>query len=494
MDRFVSVLKEAGTICGKLLRKENVLNNTSIRIEKDSLGEVQVPADRLWGAQTQRSLEHFSIGKDLIPREMITAYAVLKKAAANANYAGRRLEEQRYKLIVEVCDEILAGQHHDMFPLHVWMTGSGTQFNMNVNEVISNRCCQLAGTPLASKTPVHPNDHVNMAQSSNDSFPSAMYIATAINTKEKLIPAVKALHDGIAAKAEEWKGVIKIGRTHMQDATPLTLGQEWSGYAGVLEDNLERIEVALEGVYRLALGGTAVGTGINSAPGFAEAAAAEIAKLTGLPFVSAPNKFTVQGAHDALVQLSGTLRTLAVSLYKIGNDIRLMSCGPRAGFAELIIPENEPGSSIMPGKVNPTQAEALTMIAVQVMANDVAVGFGGAGGYLEMNVYKPLLIFNIIHSITIMADGCTNFRKFLVEGTKPNLKKIKEYVDRSLMLVTALAPVIGYDRASKIAHYAMDNDLTLKDAALKLGFVTEQEFDRVVDPAKMVKPYVATNN
>ena len=321
-----------------------------------------------------------------------------------------------------------------------------------------------------------------------------MYIATAINTKEKLIPAVKALHDGIAAKAEEWKSVIKIGRTHMQDATPLTLGQEWSGYAGVLADNLERIEDALEGVYRLALGGTAVGAGINSAPGFAEAAAAEIAKLTGLPFVSAPNKFTVQGAHDALVQLSGTLRTLAVSLYKIGNDIRLMSCGPRAGFAELLIPENEPGSSIMPGKVNPTQAEALTMIAVQVMANDVAVGFGGASGYLEMNVYKPLLIFNIIHSITIMTDGCTNFRKFLVEGTKPNLKKIKEYVDRSLMLVTALAPVIGYDRASKIAHYAMDNDLTLRDAALKLGFVTEEQFDRVVDPAKMVKPYVASSN
>jgi fumarate hydratase class II len=470
------------------------LNNTDSRIEKDSLGEVKVPADRLWGAQTQRSLEHFSIGKDLIPREMITAYAILKKAAANANHVSKRLDEQRHKLIVDACDEILVGQHHDMFPLHVWMTGSGTQFNMNVNEVISNRCCQLAGTPLASKSPVHPNDHVNMAQSSNDSFPSAMYIATAINTKEKLIPAVKALHDAIAAKAEEWKGVIKIGRTHMQDATPLTLGQEWSGYAGMIEDNLERIEDALEGVYRLALGGTAVGTGINSAPGFAEAAAAEIAKLTALPFVSAPNKFTVQGAHDALVQLSGTLRTLAVSLYKIGNDIRLMSCGPRAGFAELLIPENEPGSSIMPGKVNPTQAEALTMIAVQVMANDVAVGFGGAGGYLEMNVYKPLLIFNIIHSITIMTDGCTNFRKFLVEGTKPNLKKIKEYVDRSLMLVTALAPVIGYDKASKIAHHAMDNDLTLKDAALKLGFVTEEEFDRVVDPAKMVKPYVATSN
>jgi fumarate hydratase, class II len=467
------------------------VSSADTRIEKDSLGEVRVPADRLWGAQTQRSLEHFSIGKDLIPREMITAYAILKKAAANANQAGKRLDERRHQLIVQVCDEILAGQHHDMFPLHVWMTGSGTQFNMNVNEVVSNRCCQLAGTSLGSKDPVHPNDHVNMAQSSNDSFPSAMYIAAALNTKQRLIPALKALHDAIAVKVEDWKDIIKIGRTHMQDATPLTLGQEWSGYEGMLADNLERIEDALKGVYKLALGGTAVGTGINSAPGFAEAVAAEIAQLTGLPFVTAPNKFTVQGSHDALVQLSGSLRTLAVSLYKMGNDIRLMSCGPRAGFAELLIPENEPGSSIMPGKVNPTQAEALTMIAVQVMANDVAVGFGGAGGYLEMNVYKPLLIFNITHSITIMTDGCTNFNKFLVQGTKPNLKKIKEYVDRSLMLVTALAPVIGYDKASQIAHYAMDHDLTLKEAALKLGFVTEEEFDRVVDPAKMVKPYVA---
>jgi fumarate hydratase, class II len=462
------------------------------RIEQDSLGPVNVPADKLWGAQTQRSLEHFSIGQDLIPREMITAYATLKKAAANANHASQRLAEAPYRLIVQVCDEILAGQHAAMFPLHVWMTGSGTQFNMNVNEVISNRCCQLAGTPLGSKSPVHPNDHVNMAQSSNDSFPSAMYIATAVNAKQRLIPAVQALHGAIAAKAEEWKDIVKIGRTHMQDATPLTLGQEWSGYAGMLADNLERLEDALAGVYCLALGGTAVGTGINSAPGFAEAAAAEIARLTGLPFVTAPNKFTVQGAHDALVQFSGTMRTLAASLYKIGNDIRLMSCGPRAGFAELNIPENEPGSSIMPGKVNPTQAEALTMIAVQVMANDVAVGFGGASGYLEMNVYKPLIIFNLTHSITILTDGCTNFRKFLVEGTKPNLKKIAGYVESSLMLVTALAPVIGYDKASKIAHYAMDNDLTLKAAALKLGFVTEAEFDRVVDPAKMVKPYVAT--
>ena len=462
-----------------------------IRKETDALGDVEVPADKLWGAQTQRSLEYFSIGKDLIPQEMITAYAILKKAAASANHKDKRIEQRVYKLIIQACDEIIAGRHHDMFPLHVWMTGSGTQFNMNMNEVISNRCCQLAGTPLASKTPVHPNDHVNMSQSSNDSFPSAMCMASAGNVKQRLVPAVQALEDAFSVKADMWKDIVKTGRTHMQDATPLTLGQEWSGYAGMLADNLERIETSLQGVYRLALGGTAVGTGINSPPGFAQEAAAEIAKFTGLPFVTAPNKFAVQGAHDALVQLSGTLRTLAVSLYKIGNDIRLLSCGPRAGFAELMIPENEPGSSIMPGKVNPTQAEALTMIAVQVMANDVAVGIGGAGGYLEMNVYKPLMIQNIMHSITIMTDGRTNFRKFLVEGTKPNLKKIREYVDRSLMLVTALVPVIGYDKASRIAHYAMDKDITLKAAALKLGFVTEDEFDRVVDPAKMVKPYVA---
>src|ERR1700761_3074978 len=464
---------------------------SKVRIETDSLGEVEVPADKLWGAQTQRSLEHFSIGKDLMPREMITAYAILKKAAARANHAGKRLEEEPFKLIVQVCDEILDGQHHDMFPLHVWMTGSGTQFNMNVNEVISNRCCQIAGTPLGSKTPVHPNDHVNMSQSSNDNFPSAMYIAATTNTVSRLMPAVAALQGAIAKKAAEWDDIVKIGRTHMQDATPITLGQEWSGYAGMLADDLVRIEDSLKSVYHLALGGTAVGTGINAAPGFAEAAAAEIATLTRLPFVSAPNKFTVQGSHDALVHLSGAFRTLAVSLYKIANDIRLMACGPRAGFAELILPENEPGSSIMPGKVNPTQAEALTMVAAQVMANDGAVGFGGAGGFLEMNVYKPLMIFNLMNSITIMTDGCTNFRRFLVEGTEPNRKKIAEYVDRSLMLVTALAPVIGYDKASQIAHHAMDHDLTLKTAALQLGLVDEQTFDRVVDPAKMVQPGVA---
>jgi fumarate hydratase, class II len=465
---------------------------SEMRKETDSLGVVEVPADKLWGPQTQRSLEYFSIGKDLIPREMITSYAILKKAAATANYDSGRLDAQRYTLIVQACDEILAGQHRDMFPLHVWMTGSGTQFNMNVNEVISNRCCQLAGTALGSKTPVHPHDHVNMSQSSNDSFPSAMSIAAAISVKQGLIPALTALHNSINDKAQAWKDIVKIGRTHMQDATPLTLGDEWSGYVGMLADDLERVENALPGVYRLALGGTAVGTGLNSAPGFAEAAASAIAGLTGLPFKTAPNKYTVQGAHDALVQLSGTLRTLAVSLYKIANDVRLMSCGPRAGFAELAVPANEPGSSIMPGKVNPTQCEALTMVAVQVMANDVAVGFGGAGGYLEMNVYKTLMIFNVTHSITIMTDGMTNFRKFLVEDTEPNLKQIHEYVERSLMLVTALVPVIGYDKASTIAHYALDNDLTLKAAAVKLGFISEAEFDRIVDPTKMVKPYVAS--
>src|ERR1700761_2912413 len=469
----------------------NALKEQGVRKESDSLGEIAVPSTALWGAQTQRSLEHFSIGKDLMPREMIAAYATLKKASANANHDDKRLGDKQHTLIVQVCDEILAGQHQEMFPLHVWMTGSGTQFNMNVNEVISNRCCQLAGTELGSKTPVHPNDHVNMSQSSHDTFPSAMYIAAAVNTRQRLVPAVTALHDAIATKAAAWDAIVKIGRTHMQDATPITLGQEWSGYAGMLADNLERIDDSLKSVYHLALGGTAVGTGINAAPGFAEAAAAEIAALTGLPFVTASNKFTVQGAHDALVQLSGTFRTLSGSLYKIGNDIRLMSCGPRAGFAELLIPENEPGSSIMPGKVNPTQAEALTMIAVQVMANDIAVGFGGAGGYLEMNVYKPLMIANLIQSITLLSDGCRNFGQFLVEGTQPNRKKIAEYVHRSLMLVTALAPVIGYDQASAIAHFAAEHDLTLKEAALQLGHVDEATFDRVVDPAKMVRPYVA---
>ena len=464
------------------------MSEAEFRTETDALGEIAVPAGKLWGAQTQRCLEHFRIGAELMPREMIPAYAIVKKAAAEANRNGGRLDDMRHALIVRVCEEILAGQHHSMFPLRVWMSGSGTQFNMNVNEVISNRCCQLAGTRLGSKTPVHPNDHVNMSQSSNDTFPSAMNIAAAVGARERLAPEVKALRDAMGAKAGAWKDIVKIGRTHLQDATPLTLGQEWSGYAAMLDDGLERMDSALEGVYRLALGGTAVGTGVNTFAGFAEAAAGEIARLTRLPFVTAPNKFAVQGAHDALVHFSAALRTLAVSLYKIANDIRLMCCGPRAGFAELVIPENEPGSSIMPGKVNPTQAEALAMVAAQVMANDVAVGFGGAGGILEMNVYKPLIIFNIMQSIGIMADGCSSFRRFLVEGAEPDVKRIQEHVERSLMLVTALSPVIGYDKASKIAHHALAHDLTLKAAALELGLVTEEEFDRVVNPLKMVHP------
>jgi fumarate hydratase, class II len=466
---------------------------TDTRVEHDSLGPVNVPADKLWGAQTQRSLEHFSIGDDLIPREMIPAYAIVKKAAALVNHKAGRLGDTQKNLIVRVCDEILEGQHQDQFPLHVWMTGSGTQFNMNVNEVIANRCSQIAGQPLGSHKPVHPNDHVNMSQSSNDSFPTVMNVAAALAVKQRLMPAVRALRDALDAKARSWADIVKIGRTHLQDATPLTLGQEFSGYVGMLDDNLERLELALRGVYRLALGGTAVGTGLNAEPGFDSKVAVQIAELTKLPFVTAPNKFAVQGAHDDLVQLSATLKTLAVSLYKIANDIRLLSCGPRAGLHELDIPANEPGSSIMPGKVNPTQCEALAMLAVQVMANDLAVAVGGAGGYLEMNVYKPLLIFNITKSVRLMADGCVNFRKFLVEGTEPNAKQIRSFVDRSLMLVTALSPVIGYDKASKVAHYALDHDMTLKEAALQLGAVSEEEFDRVVDPQKMTKPYVAAN-
>jgi len=464
---------------------------TPTRVEQDSLGPVNIPADKLWGAQTQRALEYFSIGDDLMPTEMIPAYAIIKKAAALVNHKAGRLGDVQKDLIVRVCDEILAGQLAEQFPLHVWISGSGTQFNMNVNEVIANRSSQIAGHPLGSHRPVHPNDHVNMSQSTNDTFPTAMNVAAALGVKQWLMPAVQALRDALDAKARAWAEIVKIGRTHLQNATPLTLGQELSGYVGMLADNVERLESSLLGVYRLALGGTAVGTGINAQPGFDREVAAQIAQLTGLPFVSASNKFAAQGAHDDLVQLSATLKTLAVSLFKIANDIRLLSCGPRAGFAELNLPANEPGSSIMPGKVNPTQCEALTMIAVQVMANDLATAVGGAGGYLEMNVYKPLLIFNIMKSIRLLTDGCTNFRKFLVEGIEPNRKQISHTVERSLMLVTALSPVIGYDHAAKVAHYALDHDLTLKEAALKLGVISAADFDRIVDPRKMVEPYVA---
>jgi fumarate hydratase class II len=462
------------------------MNN--FRIETDSMGEISVPSDKLWGAQTQRSLQYFSIGDDPMPKEMIGAYAILKKACAIVNHTGGKLSDQQKDLICQVCDEILTGQHNDQFPLFVWMTGSGTQFNMNVNEVISNRACQLTNQPLGSKKPVHPNDHVNASTSTNDSFPAAMCIATAQGVKERLIPAVQLLRDALAKKATEWADIVKIGRTHLQDATPLTLGQEFSGYVGMLDDNIQRLEMCLTGVYQLALGGTAVGTGINAFPQFAEKAAAEIAKLTGLPFITAPNKFTVQGSHDALVFLSGALKTLATSLYKIANDIRLLSCGPRCGLNELNLPENEPGSSIMPGKVNPTQCEALSMLAIQVMANDLAVSLGGGGGHLEMNVYKPLIIFNILKSIRVMQDGCNNFRLFLVEGMTVNREQINYFLERSLMLVTALSPVIGYDRAAYVAHYALENNLSLKQAALQLDYVSEAEYDQIVVPAKMVNP------
>jgi fumarate hydratase class II len=459
-----------------------------MRTETDSLGEVQVPDNRYWGAQTQRSLEHFSIGSDLIPIELIHAYGLLKKAAALTNRDLGLLPKDKCDLIVQAAEEVADGKFDEHFPLHVWMTGSGTQSNMNVNEVISNRAIEIAGGVLGSKDPIHPNDHVNMSQSSNDSFPTAMNMSAAIQTTSELLPRVRELRGSLAAKTKDWADIVKIGRTHMQDAVPLTLGQEISGYVQVLDDDLARVEFALRDVCKLALGGTAVGTGLNTHPQFADRAAAKIAELTGLPFASAPNKFAVQGAHDALVMLSGTFKTLAVSLYKIANDIRLLSCGPRCGFHELEIPANEPGSSVMPGKVNPTQCEALAMIAVQVMANDTAVSVGGAGGYLEMNVYKPLMINAILQSVRIMADGCHNFRVFLVDGTKPNKTQIKQFLDRSLMLVTALSPVIGYDKASKAAHYAYDKDMTLKAACLELGYVDEAEFDRVVNPAKMIGP------
>nr|WP_323683207.1 class II fumarate hydratase [Lamprobacter sp.] len=461
------------------------------RSETDSLGEIRVPADKLWGAQTQRALEHFRAGNDLMPLPLIMAYATLKKAAAEVNHAGARLSDRQHRFIVQVCDEILSGQHQDQFPLPVWVSGSGTQLNMNLNEVISNRCCQLVGTALGAKEPVHPNDQVNLSQSSNDTFPSAMCIAAATATVQDLLPSVRALRDALDAKAEDWEAIIKIGRTHLQDATPLTLGQEFSGYAGMLDEAVGWIEQALASVYRLALGGTAVGTGINAAPDFDVEVAAAIAQLTGLPFVTVANKFTVQGAHDALVQLHGAFKTLAVALFKIANDIRLLASGPRCGLAELHIPANEPGSSIMPGKVNPTQCEALTMIAAQVMGNDVAVGIGGGGGHLEMNAYKPLMIFNVIQSARLLTDGCRNFRVFLVEGSEPNATRIASFVERSLMLVTALSPVIGYDKASEVAHYALDHDMTLREAALTLGVVNADELDRLLKPAKMAHPHLS---
>ena len=458
------------------------------RIETDSLGQVEVPADALWGAQTERARTLFTIGDEPMPREMIKPYAILKKGCALANLEAGKLPEDKAGLIVRVCDEIINGQHHDMFPLSVWISGSGTQFNMNVNEVIANRCSQLAGEPVGSGSPVHPNDHANKSQSTNDNFPSVMQVAVVLEVTNRLIQSATLLRDALSAKAEAWNDIVKIGRTHMQDATPLTLGQEFSGYVSMLDDNARRIKTALADVYALPLGGTAVGTGVNAHPSFAADAIRRIADLTGLPFVPAANRFATQGSHDALVQFSATLKTLANSLNKIACDIRLLGCGPRAGIGELILPANEPGSSIMPGKVNPTQCEALAMVALQVLGNDLAVTLGGTSGALEMNAYKPLIIRNVLHSVRILADSMDSFCTHLVDGLEVDRERIATHLSNSLMLVTPLAPAIGYENAARIARYAHEKGLRLKEAALELGLVSEEEFDRLVVPEKMITP------
>ncbi|MXN63503.1 class II fumarate hydratase [Stappia sp. GBMRC 2046] len=461
------------------------MSSAKTRRETDSIGAVEVAADKYWGAQTERSLHHFAIGHEIISLEVVHALTLIKKAAARANADLGKLDKERANLIVAAADEVLGGKFDDQFPLHVWMTGSGTQSNMNVNEVISNRAIEMAGGVMGSKEPVHPNDHVNMSQSSNDVFPTAINVASARMIAGLLIPAVRTLRDALDEKADAWADIVKIGRTHMQDAVPMTLGQEVSGYAGMLDDNIERLEFALRGLMKLAIGGTALGTGVNAPKGFGDKVAEYLSKDTGLPFVSAKNKFTVMGAHDAMVMASGCLRTLAVSLYKIANDIRLLSCGPRAGFAEIELPANEPGSSIMPGKVNPTQCEALAMLSAQVMGLDVATGFAGAGGMLEMNVYKPMMGYNVVESARMLADGMHAFTVFAVKGMKANEARIARFVEESLMLVTPLAPVIGYDKASEIAHHAHHHGLTLREAALELGHVSAEEFDRIVVPANM---------
>jgi fumarate hydratase class II len=459
-----------------------------IRVESDSMGEIEVPADKYWGAQTERSLRHFSIGEDRMPVEIVQALGLLKKAAAVVNAELGLLPKDKADLIVRAADEVVEGRLDDHFPLFVWQTGSGTQSNMNANEVIGNRAIELAGGELGSKRPIHPNDDVNMSQSSNDTFPTAMHIAAAQAIVLDLLPSVGALRDALQRKSEEFAGIVKIGRTHLQDAVPLTLGQEFSGYVAQLDADIARIEQTLSDLYELAIGGTAVGTGLNAPPGFGRAVAAKIAELTGLPFTSAANPFAALAANDALVAAHGAIRTLAVSLMKIANDIRWLGSGPRSGLGELSLPENEPGSSIMPGKVNPTQAEAMTMVCCQVFGNDVAIAVAGSQGNFELNVFKPVIIRNFLHSTRILADACMTFREFCVAGIQPNRERIAELVDRSLMLVTALAPKIGYDKAAEIAKKAHREGTTLKDAAIDLGFLTEQEYDELVRPEKMVGP------
>jgi fumarate hydratase, class II len=455
------------------------------RHETDSMGGIDVPADRYWGAQTERSLVHFSIGNDRMPKRVYHAYGYVKKAAALVNAAAGRLPQWIKDAVTRAADEAIAGKLDEHFPLYVWQTGSGTQSNMNVNEVLSNRAIQLLGGKIGSKSPVHPNDDVNMGQSSNDSFPTAMHIAAVLELEDHLLPHAKALADSIEAKAKEWSDVVKTGRTHLQDAVPLTVGQEWSGYARQIRDALERIRVSEEGLYELAAGGTAVGTGLNAPAGFSQEIASKIAELTGHPFVTAPNKFAAQGSLDGMVAAMAALRGLAVALMKVANDMRWLASGPRCGLGELVLPENEPGSSIMPGKVNPTQCEAMVMVCIQVIGEDNAVAFAGSQGNFELNAMRPVIINNFIHSARILGDACDKLRRFSIEGTRLNRKRIDEAVGRSLMLVTALSPVIGYDKASAIAHKANDDDLTLREAALRSGYIDAKRFDEIVDPKKM---------
>src|SRR5215469_12849847 len=463
-----------------------LVDGGSYRVETDSLGEVLVPANRLWGAQTQRSLIHFSIGDDHMPKAVYHAYGYVKKAAATINAVAGKLPKDKADLIIRVCDEVIAGKLDSEFPLYVWQTGSGTQSNMNVNEVISNRAIQLVGGRLGSKTPIHPNDDVNMSQSSNDTFPTAMHIATVMEFADYLIPHVEALIQAMWEKAVKWGDVVKIGRTHLEDATPLTVGQEWSGYVTQLRDALDLVKQSMNGLYKLAAGGTAVGTGLNTLPDFGPKIAAEIARLTGRPFITAPNKFAAEGSLDAMVNASAALRALAVALMKIANDLRWLGSGPRSGLHELNIPANEPGSSIMPGKVNPTQEEAMVMVCIQVIGDDNAVAFAGSQGNFELNAMRPIIINNVLHSARVLGDACEKLRRYSIEDTTLDKERISTYVNESLMLVTALSPVIGYDKASAIAHKALDENKMLREAALESGYISAEEFDRIVVPAHMV--------
>ena len=461
---------------------------SATRIETDSMGPIEVPAERYWGAQTARSLVHFSIGDDRMPRSVIRAFGILKEASARTNAELGKLDPAVAELIVDAAREVADGSLDDEFPLRIWQTGSGTQTNMNANEVIANRAIEMAGGERGSKEPVHPNDHVNMSQSSNDTFPTAMHIAAAEQVVHALLPSIRALRDALAAKAAAFADIVKIGRTHLMDAVPLTLGQEFSGYVAQLDADLERLDGSLAGLYELALGGTAVGTGLNTHPEFGARVAAHVAELTGLPFVSAPNKFAALAAHDALVQASGTLRTLAVSLTKIADDIRWLGSGPRAGLAELVLPPNEPGSSIMPGKVNPTQCEAMIMVCIQVMGNDTAVAVAGSRGNLELNVCKPVIVHNLLHSVRLLTDATRTFREFAVEGLEPDVERIRQHVENSLMLVTALSPIIGYDKSAEVAKKAHHDGSTLREAAVALGYLSGDEFDQAVRPEDMIHP------